>query len=285
MVKIITDTTACLPVTIRDQYHIPVVPQMIHFGETLYTEGIDIDINLFLDLLISEKDLPKTSAPPPELFSQLFTQFSTSHETIICIHPSADLSGTIRSAETARLDFPDQDIRIIDSRLVASPLGVVVHRAAIWAAQDLSPDLICQEVINLCHRSKVFFLVATLDYLARGGRIGGASALVGNALQLKPILTISKGKVEQYSKVRTFNKALSHIKEIILQDYPPKENGHLTIMHADSPDQALELAIFFERSLSIPRPLISNLPPAIIAHVGPGSIAVGYFEDPELAAI
>jgi DegV family protein with EDD domain len=92
--------------------------------------------------------------------------------------------------KTAKLCFPDLDIRIIDSRLIASPLGVVVHRAAIWATQNFSADQICQEVIGLCQRSKIFFLVATLDYLAQGGRIGGASALIGNALQIKPILTI-----------------------------------------------------------------------------------------------
>ena len=283
MVKIISDTTACLPNLIREQYKITVVPQMIHFGENSYTEGIDIDIHLFLELLQNTKALPKTSAPSPELFRRIFSNITDPAEPILCIHPSTDLSGTVRSTETAKLDFPDLDIRIIDTRLVASPLGVVVHRAAIWAAQGLSADLITEEVYKLSRRSNVFFLVATLEYLAKGGRIGGASALIGNALQIKPILTIIDGKVEPYSKERTFSKSLQSLKSIIYDQYPSREDGHLTIMHADKSDLANELALEFEKALSIPTPLVSDLPPAIITHVGPGSIAVGFFESSDQA--
>ena len=281
MVKIISDTTACLSDINREQYNITIVPQMIHFGEDSYTEGIDIDIIQFLELLKTSSQLPKTSAPPPELFRRIFSESVNTKEPLLCIHPSSDLSGTVRSAETARLDFPNMDIRVIDTRLVASPLGVLVHRAAIWAAQGLTADLICAEILKLSRRSKVFFLVATLDYLAKGGRIGGASALIGNALQIKPILTLINGKVEQFAKERTFTKSLQQLKSLILDLYPTKDDGHLTIMHADNLDLAKDLASEFEKSLSIPTPLISNLPPAIITHVGPGSIAVGFFESPE----
>ncbi len=277
MLKIVTDTTACVPAAIKEQYGITVVPQMIHFGEDSYTEGIDIDISHFLILLKNSGILPKTSAPPPDLFRNIFSNSADPDQPILCIHPSSDLSGTIRSAETARLDFPELDIRVIDTRLVAGPLGVLVHRASIWAAQGRSADLICEELTKLSCRSKLFFLVATLDFLAKGGRIGGASALIGNALQIKPILTLTDGKVEQYAKERTFNKSLQTLKSLVLEQYPKKEDGHLTIMHADNPVLAKEIATELEKSLSIQTPLISDLPPAIITHVGPGSIAVGFF--------
>jgi DegV family protein with EDD domain len=130
MVKIIADTTSCLPESIQRQYSIPVVPQMIHFGEQSYTERVDIDHRRFMALLRESNQLPKTSAPPPELFRELFSQYSDLTEPIICIHPSAELSGTVRSAETAKLDFPQLDIRVIDTKLVASPLGVIVGKAA-----------------------------------------------------------------------------------------------------------------------------------------------------------
>jgi DegV family protein with EDD domain len=252
---------------------------MIHFDDRSFTEGIDINIDQFLQLLQSEKCLPKTSAPPPDLFSQLFTKYSSSTDSFICIHPSAELSGTIRSAETAKLDFPDLDIRIIDSRLVASPLGVAVHQASIWASEDQPVDVICDEVIKLCQRNQIYFLVGTLDYLARGGRIGGASALIGNALQIKPILTVIDGRFEQFSKERTFKRALNHIKELIISDYPKNTNGFLSIMHADNLSLASDLGCFFEDSLDVPSPIIGHLPPAIITHVGPNSIAVSYFRD------
>ena len=119
MIKIIADTTSCLPRAIQNEFQIPIVPQMIHFGEDSYTEGVDIDTDTFFAYLANAKSLPKTSAPPPELFRKIFNDYNSPDNSLICIHPSADLSGTIRSVETARIDFPNLDIRIIDTRLVA----------------------------------------------------------------------------------------------------------------------------------------------------------------------
>lgn len=277
MIKIIADTTSCLPATVQNQFQIPVVPQMIHFGEHSYTEGIDIDTDAFLELLQAADDLPKTSAPPPELFCDIFSKFKGSDQSVICIHPSKDLSGTVRSAETARLDFPDLDIRIIDTRLVASPLGIVVQQAAQSAAAGKTADEISLEVKNLSRCCKMYFLVSTLDYLARGGRIGGASALVGNALQIKPILKLVDGRVEQHAKERTFKRALDHLRSLVLDEYPSDAEGYMSIMHGGTPDLAQELSAFFIDQLGISPPLISYLPPAIITHAGPGSIAVGFF--------
>lgn len=277
MIKIIADTTSCLPPSIQEEFQISIVPQLIHFGDQSYTEGIDIDTNVFLNLLQSSSTLPKTSAPPPELFKEIFSKYDSDENTLICIHPSTDLSGTVRSAETARLDFPNADIRVIDTRLVASPLGSVVHQAALWAKAGHTPDTICQKVIELSKRCRLYFVVATLDYLARGGRIGGASALLGNALQIKPILTLADGKVEQGPKERTFKRALNHIKTIVLDEFPTDNKGFMSIMHAGTPDLAEELKDFFKENLDIEPPIISYLPPAIITHAGPGSIAVGFF--------
>ncbi len=277
MIKIIADSTSCLPDSIQKEFNIPLVPQFIHFGEETFVEGLDLDTDSFLLHLSKSNYLPKTSAPPPEYFQRIFSKYSSSGDTLICIHPSTDLSGTVRSAETARIDFPQSDIRIIDTRLVASPLGTVVHQAALWAAAGHSADYICTQVSDLSKRCVLYFLVATLDFLARGGRIGGASALVGNALQVKPILTLVDGQVEQYAKERTFKRALDRLKTLVLDDYPSDIEGHLSIMHAGTPDLAQELSVFFSDKLGISTPLISYLPPAIITHAGPGSLAVGFF--------
>lgn len=277
MIKIIADTTSCLPVSIQQQYQIPLVPQFIHFGETSYVEGKDIDTDSFLSLLTESEVFPKTSAPTPEFFRAIFNKFSSPDHSLICIHPSTDLSGTVRSAETAKVDFPDSDIRIIDTRLVASPLGIVVQQAAQWASDGHSADLICQQVKDLSKRCKIYFLVATLDYLAKGGRIGGASALLGNALQIKPILTLTDGKVEQFAKERTFARALDHLKSLVLKEYPTDAEGYMSIMHAGTPEIAQDLSDYFTGRLGIAPPLISYLPPAIITHAGPGSLAVGFF--------
>jgi len=277
MTKIITDTTACLSQTIQDEYEIPVIPQMIHFGEESFIEGVDIDTFSFLDKLNASKELPKTSAPPPDMFSSIFAAHQDPTEPIFCIHPSSDLSGNVRSAETAMLNFPELNISIIDTRLMASLQGTVVHQAALWNRNGVPAPELHQRIIDLSGRGRIFFLVATLDYLARGGRIGSASALLGNALQVKPILTLSDGKVEPHSKERTFKKAIEKIKSLVSDEYPRNKEGYLSIMHADNQAQAEELASYFTNQLNIPEPLISFLPPAIITHAGPGSIAVGYF--------
>ena len=278
MVKIITDTTSCLPPHIQSHYQIPVLPQMIHFGEESFYENKDMDNTKFMALLSQSKDMPKTAAPPPDLFSELFSSYSDHSESILCIHPSADLSGTVRSAETAKMNFPNLDIHVIDSRLIASPLGNLVHLASSWAEDDQDVSKIISKLYQLSARCRIYFLVATLDYLARGGRIGGASALVGNVLQVKPILSLIDGRVEPLRKERTFSRALDTIKSMVVRQYPKDKDGYLSIMHADEPGLAAEMGAYFQEELSIQEPVISSLPPAIITHTGPGSIAVGFFE-------
>ena len=277
MVKIITDTTACLPGSVQIEYDIHVIPQMIHFGEKSFIEGLDIDNISFLQKLRLAEELPKTSAPPPEMFSSIFASHQDPDEPIFCIHPSSYLSGNVRSAETAKLNFPDLNITVIDTKLVSSPLGTVVHQAALWNKEGVPPAELQQRITNLSNHGKIFFLVATLDYLARGGRIGGASALLGNALQVKPILTLIDGKVESYSKARTFKKALEQLKSLVIDEYPTNRDGHLSIMHAGDLPLAEDLSSYFMGRLNTPQPQISFLPPAIITHTGPGSIAAGFF--------
>ncbi len=134
MVQIITDTTAGLPKLISTRYHIPVIPQIINFTDQSYYEGVDLDNQTFMRLLKAAKALPKTAAPPPELFVEQFQRLVPLGETILCIHPSSDVSGTVRSAQTAALEFPTADIRVIDTRTIGSSLATLVTLAAEKAA-------------------------------------------------------------------------------------------------------------------------------------------------------
>lgn len=277
MVRIITDTTAVLPESIAEKYHILVVPQLIHFGTDTFIEGKDIDPLTFLQRLKTASTLPKTAAPPPDFFTEHFRELLQPDGHILCIHPSAALSGTVRSASVAAQDFPQADIRVLDTRLIASPLGTIVHRAAMWAEQGMSIDVIHAKVLSLSKQANIFFLVATLDYLARGGRIGGASAFIGNALQLKPILTLENGSVELFGKERTMKRALQRIIDIVCSSDPSHKEGYLTIMHADEPELSQSLSETFQTKLGIDAPPIRPLPPAIVTHAGPGALAVSFF--------
>lgn len=277
MTKIITDTTSCLSERVASRYHIPVIPQVINFGNESYLEGVDLSYDEFLKKLKTSSELPKTAAPPVELFIKEFDRLALLGEPILCIHPSTEVSGTVRSALTAKAEFPDVDIRVMDTRLIASPLGTLVELAAIWAEQGIQVDTIEQRLQELAPRGRIYFLVATLEYLKRGGRIGGAQALIGSLLQIKPILTFREGRVDQFEKVRTTHQALQRIKELVINQAANGHEAHLTVLHSDAAQQAEEFAEELRQALALDMVEIYTMPPAIVTHAGPGVLAACFF--------
>jgi len=277
MVKIITDTTASLPAEIARRYNIPVIPQVIIFGTDSYLEGVEIDKPTFMQRLKASRELPKTAAPPPDLFVKEFERLVPEGEPILCIHPSSEVSGTVRSATVAARDFPNADIRVIDTRFIASPLATMVMLAAEWAVAGDDADTIEGRLRDLMSRCRLYFLVATLEYLAKGGRIGGASALLGSVLQVKPILTFRDGQVNQFERERTQKRAVARLKALVLEQIPRDGSGYLTVMHADVPDQGQALADELGAQLGLSDIPIFDIPPAIVTHAGPGILGVGFF--------
>jgi DegV family protein with EDD domain len=277
VVKIITDTTACLSPEIARHFEIPIIPQIINFGNESFYEGTQIDTETFLARLKTSKELPKTAAPPPDLFTKEFERLVPLGEPILCIHPSMEVSGTVRSALVAKQDFPDADIRVIDTRTVATPLGTMVELCANWAEEGLDADVITTRLDSLIRRCRVYFLVATLDYLARGGRIGGAAHLLGSVLQIKPILALHDGKVDQYERERTHKRAVARLKEIVCEQAPLDGTAYLTVMHSDVPEEGQALADDLARLANQAKIPIANVPPAIVTHGGPGILGVGFF--------
>jgi DegV family protein with EDD domain len=279
MVKIVTDTLACLSPKVAEEYHIPVIPQVINFGNESFLEGIDMDSNAFMNKLRSSRELPKTAAPPVELFVKAFENLVPSGEPILCIHPSAEVSGTVRSAQTAAAEFPGADIRVIDTRLIASPLGTMVQLSAEWADEGVDASVIEERIKEMAPRSRLYFMVETMEYLQRGGRIGGATALLGSLLQIKPILVFEDGRVNQFEKERTHRQALLRLKELVKSQCPAND-GFLSVLHAGVYDQGVELAKDLAAQLSIAEVPVVDLPPAIATHGGPGILAVAFFIAP-----
>jgi DegV family protein with EDD domain len=195
----------------------------------------------------------------------------------VCIHPSTDVSGTVRSATVAAMVFPQLDIRAIDTRLVASPLGTLVQLAAEWAEAGVDADTIVSRVNKMSKRCRIYFLVDTLEYLARGGRIGGAAHLLGSVLQIKPILRLHDGKVDQYERERTQKRAIARLKEIVLEQIPRNGDGYMSVMYAGNEAAGQELADELGRKIDQHEVPVVSMPPAIITHGGPGLLAVGFF--------
>jgi DegV family protein with EDD domain len=186
----------------------------------------------------------------------------------------------VRSALTAANDFPGADIRVIDTRVVSSPLATLVQLAAEWAEAGDSADEIEMRLRQMSPCCRIYFIVSTLEYLARGGRIGGAAALLGSLLQIKPILELRNGRVEPFEKERTQKRALARLKELVYSQVPAdRGKGYLSVMHAGIPDQAKALADEFRSRLGLQDVPILDVPPAIVTHGGPGLMGVGFFVD------
>jgi fatty acid kinase fatty acid binding subunit len=277
LTRIVTDTTCGLAPEIAHRLGIPLIPQIIHFGEESFREGVDIDHATFISRLRTGKDLPKTAAPYPGDFLEVFDALARAGETVVCVHPSSEVSGTVRSALTARETFPEADIRVIDTRTIAGPLASMVLAADRLAREGGNGDQVEELVNKMMPRARIYFLVDTLEFLQRGGRIGGASALVGTILQIKPILTFRDGRVDQFEKERTKKRALARIKEVVLAEAGRGEDTHLTVMHTGVPAEATELAEELRVALGTGDAMIMDLVPAIVTHAGPGALAIGFF--------
>jgi len=280
MVKIITDTLSGLPAEFARRHDIPVIPQIIVFGTESFREGIEMDNAAFMRRLKTSRELPKTAAPPPEMFVEEFQRLVPAGEPILCIHPSDEVSGTVRSALVAAKEFPDADIRVIDTRLIGSPMATLVQLAAGWAAAGDDADAVEAKLRAMMPCCRIYFLVATLEYLAKGGRIGGAAALLGSVLQVKPILAFCDGRVEQFERERTQKRAVIRLKELVLEQIPRDGSGYLSVMHAGVPEQGQALADDLAAQLSLPDVPILDVPPAIVTHGGPGILGVAFFVKP-----
>jgi DegV family protein with EDD domain len=277
MIRLVTDTTAVLPREYAARHDLVVIPQIIRFGNDSYLEGVEMDEPEFLRRLVASPVLPGTAAPPPGLFDETFRRAAENGETVIAIHPSSEVSGTVASAFTARSLYPEADIRIVDMRTIGGCLAEAVRLAVEWRDAGQPADRIVADLKALIPRTRTYFVVATLDYLHKNGRIGGASKLLGSMLQIKPILHVLDGRVEAFDKVRTHHKALDRLKEVVFAECPRAPESRLCVMHADAPTEANQLRDELCAELGVCDIPLYSVGPAITTHAGPGTLAVGFY--------
>ena len=276
-VAIITDSTANIPNELCSRYRIQVVPQVLIWGEETLLDEVDITASQFYERLKASDQLPTTSQATIAAFVELFSPQVEAGTPILAILISTELSGTIQSAEQAKKEFPGAKIEIVDSRSASMELGF----QALAAARAAEDGKSFSEIVEIARHAKehtgVMFVVDTLEYLHRGGRIGGASRLLGTALNLKPLLYVNNGRVESLENIRTKGKALIRLLDLIEERI--SEGGkpiRIAALHAACPEDGQQL---LDRATQRFRPteaILSVVGPVVGTHVGPGTLGIAY---------
>lgn len=274
-VRIVTDSTADISEKLAKEFGIGIVPLNIHFGNEVYKDGVDIWSDEFYHRLINEPVLPNTSQPSPGEFLKLYQEIAKPGDTIISIHISTEMSGTLSSARIAsEILGNDYRVEIIDSRFVCLVLGMIVLRAAEMAREGKSPEDIINAIESWKEEIEVFFTVNSLEYLSRTGRIGKASAFLGGLLNIKPLLGIKDGVIVPIEKVRG---NFQRVAEIMVDKFAERYANRpleIFIVHTELPDLATVLRKLAETRLNITKLHIGIIGPVVGAHAGPNTVGI-----------
>jgi DegV family protein with EDD domain len=279
-IKIVTDSTADISMEVREALGIEMIPLKVHFGEETYRDGgIDITSEQFYAKLTAASEMPTTSQPSPADFMDMYKKLSDDPDTqIISIHLAAILSGTYQSAVMAKSMLEEEGagggIHIVDSRSASYGHGMMAVVAAKQAMEGKSVDEILASIEKLRSECRIYFIVDTLQYLHKGGRIGKASALFGSLLNIKPILTLDdSGQVTPVDKVRGHKKALKRIVDMLKDEFGTRK-VRLAVAHSEALESAKELFGMINEELNVELLQYTNLGPVIGTHTGPGTLAV-----------
>lgn len=280
-VAIVTDSTAYIPEECLKQYNISIAPLSVIWGDQVYLDGVDILPNEFYKRLVDSKIMPTTSQVTPAAMLSTFQSLLQQGYDVLGIFISSKISGTVQSAIQARdmIAGAERKITIVDSLWTTMAMGFPVLTAA-RAAQAGEALAECQKVAEqACANSGVLFVVETLEFMRRGGRIGGAQALLGTMLNIKPVLEMRAGRIEAVEKVRTKQKAVQHMLDIVRERIKGKVPIHLAVTHANSETEALSLLESARVELDPVETFCCPMSPVIGTHVGPGTLALNYMSN------
>lgn len=278
-IKIVTDSTAYIPEDLLAKYDISVISlNVIMNGESL--RELDINDQDFYSTLPLLDEIPTSSQP---ILHEMMTTFETlikeGHQ-VLGIFLSSEMSGTFSSAHMVRNmileNHPDASIELLDSKTNCMQMGFIALEAAKAAKNGANLREVLDIATTIKYHSRFLFTPETLDYLKKGGRIGGASALLGNIFQIKPILTVEDGKTTVFTKVRTKKKAIQSFITKLAEDLEGHQLGDIIVHHIHCEQEGLALAKQLEEEFKLPV-RIQAIGPVIGSHVGPGSIGIAYY--------
>ena len=279
-VRIVTDSTADLPQKFADDLGISVVPLSVIFGDEVFREGIDISHDLFYDKMARGRVMPTTSAPSVGEFLEAYEPVLKESNEIVSLHLSSKLSATYNNAVQAAQILADRGARIevIDTRVVSLGMTFVVLAAARAASEGSDIDQIRAIVERTIGRIRIYFMLDTLEYLRRGGRIGRGRAFLGAILRVKPLLSLRDGEVHPEERVRTKAMAMERLYQIATSYHNVQE---VALGYSTNPQDAHDLKVRLAAALPQANILVTRVGPVIGAHAGPGVLGLGLLEGEE----
>jgi DegV family protein with EDD domain len=277
-VAIVTDSTAYIPPEVVQKHNLTIVPQVVIWDNQTLEDGVDIQPNEFYSRLASSKTMPTTSQVSVLSMHNAFSKLLSQGYEVLGMFLSAKLSGTMQSAYQGRDELPSgkEKVQIFDTETTAMAMGfqvLMVARAAMDGASMTDCLALADKVKGT---TGVYLVVDTLEFLHRGGRIGGAQRFLGAALNMKPLLTIEGGRVEPVERIRTKAKAHDRLIEIVVEKCAGKSPIRLATLHANAAEDAKSILAKAEGRLRPVETVFSAVSPAVGTHTGPGTVGLCY---------
>lgn len=272
-VKILTDSLADIPAPILQELDITVVPCIVRFGNEEYIDRVTLSPSEFYQKLVNTPILPTTSFPSVQMFEEAYRKLAERTACILAIHTIASLTGIYNSSRMAAETIQTARIELIDSEQVSMALGWLVILAARAAKEGATLSQVRALVENAKRRVHIIAMLDTLEYAQRGGRLGKGAALVGSALNVKPLVSAVHSEIVPVENVRTQKRALERLVEIVLASGPIQE---LAIIHANAPEHAETLRKMLAKTFPIENILMSETGPVLGTHTGPGAVGIAW---------
>lgn len=277
-IALVTDSTTYMPPELVKKYNISIAPQVLIWGDQTYKDGVDIESREFFTRLKTAKVMPSTSQVAVISFQEVFQDLVDKGFEVLALLVSSKLSGTIQSALQARdlMSTARDKVHVVDSQSVAMALGFQV----LAVARAIEDGATLEEAIALAERSYeytgVCFAVDTLEFLHRGGRIGGAQRFLGTMLNMKPILAIQDGRVEGIDRIRTKSKAHDRVLELTVEKIAGRTPVRLATLHANAAEDAQALLTRAKQALNPVESVFTEVSPTVGTHAGPGTVGLAF---------